>query len=115
ADIETSAGRIYLYPLRVCDMTDFEKLEPGDAVSQVRAFLPSIGSLTVEPDETLERVPLDAAIVAGLPNDEIERIADAYVQSPAWQTTRENSQERKPAVRETRETASAYLVRLLKA
>ncbi|MCB4322569.1 hypothetical protein KOE80_10200 [Alcaligenes sp. 13f] len=114
-DVETAAGRIYLYPLRVRDMTDFEKLEPGDAVSQIRAFLPSIGSLTVESDEAPERIPLDAAIVAGLPNDEIERIADAYVQSPAWQTTRENSQERKPAVRETRETASAYLVRLLKA
>ena len=51
ADVETLAGRIYLYPLRVRDMTDFEKLEPGDAVSQIRAFLPSIGSLTVESDE----------------------------------------------------------------
>ena len=33
--IETSVGRIYLYPLRICDMTDFEKLEPGDAASQI--------------------------------------------------------------------------------
>ena len=41
-DIETSAGRIYLYPLRVRDITDFGKLEPGDVVSQIRAFLPSI-------------------------------------------------------------------------
>jgi len=32
-DVETSVGRVYLYPLRVRDMTDFEKLEPGDAVS----------------------------------------------------------------------------------
>ncbi len=114
-DVETSAGRIYLYPLRVRDMTDFEKFEAGDAVSQIRAFLQSIGSLTVESDEAPERVPLDAGIVAGLSNDEIEQIADAYMQSSAWQTTRENSQERKPAVRETSETASAYLVRLLKA
>ena len=65
-DIETSAGRIYLYPLRVRDITDFGKLEPGDVVSQIRAFLPSIGSLAVESDEAPERVPLDAAIVAGL-------------------------------------------------
>ena len=104
-----------MYPLRVRDITDFGKLEPGDVVSQIRAFLPSIGSLAVESDEAPERVPLDAAIVAGLSNDEIERIADAYAQSSALLTTRENSQERKPAVRETRETASAYLVRLLKA
>ena len=27
-DVETSEGRIYLYPLRMRDMADFEKLEP---------------------------------------------------------------------------------------
>ena len=112
-DVETSAGRIYLYPLRMRDMADFEKLESGDAVSQIRAFLPNIGSLTVESDEAPERVPLDAAIATGLSNDEIEWIADAYVRSSAWQTTRESS-ERKPVVREEGETASAYLIRLVK-
>lgn len=115
AEVETSAGRVYLYPLRVRDMSDFGKLESGDAVSQIRAFLPSIGSLTLESDEAPERVPLNAGVVADLSNDEIERIADAYAKSPAWQTSREGSQERKPAVQETGEAASAYLVRLLKA
>lgn len=114
-DVETSAGRIYLYPLRMRDMTDFEKLEPGDAVSQIRAFLPSIGSLTVESDEEPERVPLDAGIADGLSDDEIERAADAYAKSSAWQTVRDGSQERKPVVQEAGETASAFLVRLLKA
>lgn len=114
-DVETSAGRIYLYPLRVRDMTDFEKLEPGDAVSQIRAFLPSIGSLTVESDEAPERIPLDAGIADGLSDDEIERAADSYTKSSAWQTVRDGSQERKPVVQETGETASAFLVRLLKA
>lgn len=112
-DVETSAGRIYLHPLRVGNIIDFKKLKDGDAVSQIRAFLPSIGSLIVKSDEAPECVPLDAAIVAGLSDGEIEKIADAY--ASAWQTTRENSQERKPAVREMSETASAYLVRLLKA
>lgn len=115
ADVETLAGRIYLYPLRMCDMTDFEKLEPGDAVSQIRAFLPSIGSLTVESDEAPERVPLDAGIADGLTDDEIERAAEAYTKSSAWQTVRDGSQERKPVVQEAGETASAFLVRLLKA
>ncbi|AYK25099.1 hypothetical protein APB68_24885 [Pseudomonas aeruginosa] len=113
--IETSAGRIYLYPLRMCDMTDFEKLGPGEAVSQIRRFLPSIGSLTVESDESPDRIPLDAEIASGLTDDEIERIAEAYGSSSAWQTTRESSQDRKPALREADETASAFLVRLLKA
>lgn len=115
AEVETSVGRIYLYPLRVRDMADFGKLKSGDAISQISAFLPSIGSLTVESDEAPERVPLDAAIAADLSNDEIERIADAYVKSSAWQTIREGAQERRPAVRETGEAASAYLVRLLRA
>ena len=115
AEVETSAGRVYLYPLRVRDMSDFGKLKPGDAASQIRAFLPSIGSLTLESDEAPERVPLDAGVATDLSNDEIERIADVYAKSPAWQTSREGSQERKPAVRETGEAASAYLVRLLKA
>lgn len=111
-DVETLAGRIYLYPLRVRDMTDFEKLEPGDAVSQIRSFLPSIGSLT---DEAPERIPLDSGIADGLSDDEIERAADAYAKSSAWQTVRDGSQERKPVVQEAGETASAFLVRLLKA
>ncbi|AZN12413.1 hypothetical protein EJA97_03655 [Pseudomonas aeruginosa] len=114
-DVETSAGRIYLYPLRMRDMTDFEKLEPGDALSQIRAFLPSIGSLIVESDEAPERVPLDAAIADGLSDDEIERAADAYAKSSAWQTVRDGSQEREPVVQQAGEAASAFLVRLLKA
>ena len=114
-DVETAAGRIYLYPLRVRDMTDFGKFEPGDAISQIRAFLPSIASLVLESDDAPERVPLDTVIADGLSNDEIERIADAYAQSSAWHTTREGSQEQKPVVQEAGETASAFLVRLLKA
>ncbi|ODU09019.1 MAG: hypothetical protein ABS84_09930 [Rubrivivax sp. SCN 71-131] len=114
-DVETSAGRIYLYPLRMRDMTDFEKIEPGDAISKIRAFLPSIGSLTVESDEAPERVPLDAGIADGLSDDEIERAADAYTKSSAWQTVRDGSQQREPVVQEAGETASAFLVRLLKA
>lgn len=114
-EVETSAGRIYLYAPRVRDITDFGTLEPGDAVSQIRAFLPNIGSLVVQSDEAPERIPLDAVIAADLSNGEIERIADVYAQSSALQATREGSQDRKPVMREADEMASAYLVRLLKA
>ena len=41
AEVETSIGRIYLYPLRVRDMTDFEKLEPAKAIDQIKNFLTS--------------------------------------------------------------------------
>ena len=114
AEVETSVGRIYLYPLRLQDLTDFGKLEPGDAVNQVRDFLTSVASLTVESDEAPERIPLDAEIAKELSDDEIEQIAEAHVQSSEWKTVREGSQERKAVVREEKEAASAYLIRLVK-
>jgi len=114
AEVQTSVGLIYLYPLRVRDMTEFGKLMPADAVNQVRDFLTSVASLTVESDEAPERIPLDPVILKGPSNDEIDQIAEAYVQSPEWQTVREGSQERKPVVREEGEAASVYLIRLVK-
>ena len=72
AEVETSIGRIYLYPLRVRDMTDFEKLEPAEAIDQTRNFLTSIGSLALESDETPERIPLDPEIAKTLSDDEVE-------------------------------------------
>lgn len=85
-EVDTSVGRVYLYPLRVRDITDFGKLGPGDAVTQLRNFLNSIASLTVESDEAPERIPLDPEIAKRLSEDEVEQLADAYVQSSEWQT-----------------------------
>lgn len=113
AEIETSVGRIYLYPLRARDMTDFEHLKPADAVNQIRDFLTNVASLTMESDEAPERIPLDPVIAKGLSDHEIEQIAEAHVQSSDWQKVRESS-ERKPVVREAGEKASAYFIRLLK-
>ena len=113
-DVETSVGRIYLYPLRPRDLADFEKLEPGDAVSQVRNFLTSIGSLTVESDKAPERISLDPDVAKGLSGDDIEQLAKAYVHSSEWKTNRDGSEDRKPVVRDAGEAASAYLIRLMK-
>lgn len=115
AYVDTSAGRIYLYPLRVRDMKDFEKLEPGDALTQIRAFLPSIGSQTMECDEAPERISLNAAVANGLSDNEIEQLADAYAQSSSLKEIREGTLEQKPVTRNADETASAYLLRLVRA
>lgn len=111
AEVGTAAGRIYLYPLRVKDMTDFGKLEHADVVTQLRKFLTSIASLTVESDEAPERISLDPEIVKTLSEDEVEQLAEAYVQSSGWQTVREDGQEHKPPSRGDGEAASAYLIR----
>lgn len=113
-EVKTSAGRIYLYPLRIRDITDFEKLKSTEAINQVRDFLACIGSLTLESDETPERIPLSPEITKTISDDEVERLAEAYMQSPEWQTVEEGSQERKPVAREDGETASAYLIRRMK-
>ena len=114
AEVETSIGRIYLYPLRVRDMTDFEKLEPAEAIDQIRNFLTSIGSLALESDETPERIPLDPEIAKTLSDDEVELLSEAYVQSSVWQKVREGDEDRKPVAREDGETASPYLIRLVR-
>ena len=112
-EVDTSVGRIYLYPLRVRDMTDFGNLEPGDALTQLRNFLSSIASLDVESDEAPERIPLDPEIARTLSKDEIEQLAEAYVQSSEWQTVREEGQTDKPPSREEGEASSCYLIRLI--
>lgn len=114
AEVETSIGRIYLYPLRVRDMTDFEKLEPEEAIDQVRNFFTSIGSLTLESDEKPDRIPLDPEIAKALSDDEVELLSEAYVQSSVWQKVREGDEDRKPVAQENGETASAYLIRLVR-
>lgn len=114
AEVETSIGSIYLYPLRVRDMADFEKLEPAEAIDQIRNFLTSIGSLALESDETPERIPLDPEIAKTLSGDEVELLSEAYVQSSVWQKVREGDEDRKPVAREDGETASAYLIRLVR-
>ncbi len=114
AEVETSIGRIYLYPLRVRDMTDFEKLEPAEAIDQIRNFLTSIGSLALESDETPERIPLEPEIAKTLSDHEIELLAENYVQSSEWQRIREGDEDRKPVARVDGETASAYLIRLVR-
>lgn len=114
AEVETSIGRIYLYPLRVRDMTDFEKLKPAEAIDQIRNFLTRIGSLALESDETPERIPLDPEIAKTLSDDEVELLSEAYVQSSVWQRVREGDENRKPVARDDGETASAYLIRLVR-
>lgn len=113
AEVDTSVGRVYLYPLRVRDMTDFGNLESGNAVTLIRTFLSSIASLNVESDEAPERLPLDPQIAKTLSEDEVERLAEAYVQSSGWQTVREEGQDDKPPSREDGEVGSAYLIRLI--
>lgn len=52
-------------------MTEFEKLKPVKAINQVKKLFISIGSLTLESDETLTRILLDPEIVRTLLDSEV--------------------------------------------
>lgn len=114
ATVETSVGRIYLYPLRVRDMTAFGKLEWADAANHVRNLLASIGSLTLESDESPERIPLDPEIAKTLSEADVELLAEAYVQSYKWQKAEAGACEPRTLTRGADEPASTYMIRLIK-
>jgi hypothetical protein len=116
AEVETSIGRIYLYPLRVRDMTDFEKLEPAEAIDQIRNFLTSIGSLlaaavplrvgnaAIQPLEPSARNPLISKGAGQAPcgllafRGERGRREEWHVESERWPRTGQMANRRSPQV-----------------
>lgn len=87
AEVDTAAGRIYLYPLRVKDFNDLVELESSDPVRSIKRVLPSISSLSVQTDEHPERIPLDPQHVHDLSEADIERLAEVYITSAKWDST----------------------------
>lgn len=113
-DVQTSIGRIYLYPLRVSDFSRFENLVADGSTARFREFLPSVASLSVTSKLEKEREPLAPELVAQLSNEEVEQVAEAYASSLALQTAGSSSKDRSELLREEGEVATSYLERLLK-
>lgn len=87
AEVDTTVGRIYLYPLRVKDFNDLSELETSDPVRSVRRALPSISSLSVQTDENPERIPLEPQHAHNLSEADIEQLAEVYIKSAKWDST----------------------------
>lgn len=87
AEVGTTIGKLYLFPLRVSDIQAFNGLSATDAVERIRAFLPCIASLS--PDYALkkERVALTADQATNLPEQTVESIAEAYALSDGMNFT----------------------------
>ena len=113
-DVQTSIGKVYLYPLRSSDFSRFEKLADGEPSARLREFLPCIASLSLTSKPDTEREPLALEFVAQFSNDEVEVIAEAYASSAALKSAREGSKDRSGLPREDGEMSTAYLDRLLK-
>lgn len=113
-DVQTSIGKIYLYPPRVSDYTSFEKLAAFEPVARFREFLPCVGSLSATSKIEKEREPLAQELAAQLSDEEVEALAEAYASSAALQTARVGSKDKSGLPREDGETATSYVDRLLK-
>ncbi len=114
ADFPTSAGKIYLFSLRVSDLLQFEKLAANEPLPKFRNFLPYIASLSPNAELEKNRESLTSELVAQLSDEEVEAIAEVYVASTALQASRVGTKDKSGLTRENRETATVYVDRLLK-
>lgn len=113
-DVQTSIGRVYLYPPRVSDYTSFEKLSATEPTARFREFLPHVASLSATTKIEKEREPLAQDLLEKLSDDDVEALAEAYVSSSALKTARESTKEKSGLPRENGESAISYVDRLLK-
>lgn len=114
ADVQTSIGKIYLYPMRVSDFSRFEKIVADEPMARFREVLPCVASLSTTSKIEKDREPLAPELVAQLSNADVELVAEAYAVSSALQTARSGSEDRSALPRVDGEVATSYVDRLLK-
>ena len=115
--VDTSIGALLLFPQRFEDIGAFSKLDADEsAVNRLRAYLPSIAARDGAAIERGTPARIDAPSCAQLSDDDIERIAEAYLSLPEVRQMEQRSATPPDAcVRSEGEAASAYLDRLLQA
>lgn len=114
ADVQTSIGKIYLYPMRVSDFSRFEKIVAEEPMARFREFLPCVASLSATTKIEKDRKSLAAELVAQLSNADVELVAETYAASAALQTARSGSEDRSALPRGDGEVTTSYVDRLLK-
>ena len=114
AVVDTSIGRVFLFPLRVSDTIEYAKLPDVPSIQRIRCYLPSIASLSADNSVDHKRLAITADQVGQLSDDEIEALAEAYASSSEFRETEEETDAKTPVSREPGETATAYLDRLLR-
>lgn len=113
AEVNTSIGRVFLFPLRTSDIVEYKKLSGQPEVGRIRNFLPCIASLSAENSFTKDRVAITKEDAGRLSDDEVEALAVAYASSGIFRVEREGAKDRAPVNREPGEVGTAYLDRLL--
>jgi hypothetical protein len=115
--VETSIGALSLFPQRFEDIGAFSKL-PLDqpSSSRLRLYLPSIAAHSDALIEDDEWPRIDEASSQLLLDEDLERIAEAYLSMPEMRQMAEGAWPlSSPIVRADGESANTYLDRLLRA
>ena len=115
--VETSIGTLSLFPQRFDDIGAFSKLPPDEpSSSRLRFYLPYIAARCDALVEGGEWSRIDEASSQRLPEEDLERIAEAYLSMPERRQIAEGAGPLSaPIVRGDRESATSYLDRLLRA
>jgi inorganic pyrophosphatase len=114
--VETSMGALSLFPQRFEDIGAFSKLPIDEPSStRLRLYLPYIAARSDALTENGEWPRIDEASSQQLPDEDVERIAEAYLSMPQRGQIAEASPLSSPIVRADGESATAYLDRILKA
>ncbi len=113
AEVNTSIGRVFLFPLRVSDIGEYKKLSTQSSLEDIRKYLPRIASLSAENSFKKDRVAITKEEVGRLSDDEVEALAEAYASSGVFREAREGTKDRAPVTREPGEVETSYLDRLL--
>jgi len=115
--VETSIGPLSLFPQRFEDIGAFSKLPLDEPSSnRLRLYLPYIAARSDGLIENGNCSRIDEASSQQLPDEDLERIAEAYLSMPERRQIAEGAGPlSSPIVRADGESATAYLDRLLKA
>lgn len=114
SEVDTSIGKLYLFPLRDSDIRAFNAVSATDHVERTREFLPCIASLSPEYGLKHERVGITREQASSLSTEEIEVVAEAFVSSNGVRSAREGGKDRTSITRAADEPVTAYLDRLMR-
>ena len=113
--VDTSTGALTLHPQRFEDIGPYSKLAADDLPSsRLRRYLPRIASRDDTPAGHERRPRIDDAACQPLTDDDLERIAEAYLRMPEVRKVAGAADPRAVGAGKTEgESATAYLDRLL--
>ncbi|KQG47478.1 hypothetical protein APC39_02975 [Acinetobacter pittii] len=107
--IDTSIGKIFLFPLTLGAIEKYQNIDEELAVERIRAFLPIISSLSSNRNEA--KITTDQ--IAQLSDKEIDLISEAYTLSNQFKLLQEGGENGQEFVRIEGESYIEFLDRLL--